>query len=80
MAETISIKKYQLEVGRLMNAHRFVMSWIRTGGDLKDGATEEFIELVNSLKWPEKDKKLILFMANNGKLEYEELAKKFMAK
>ena len=76
----IKTKKETLELGRRINAMRIVMSWIRAGGSLEDGARKDgFADWVNSLEGlSQDDKDLIIWTADNGKFEYEESAKRFL--
>ena len=73
-------KKDITELGRRIECMRVVMSFIRSGGDLSRGAHYGgFADWVDTLEGiSEDDKEMIIWTANNGKLEWEESAKKFL--
>ena len=62
-------------------ATRFIASWLRAGGQLKDGSDiDDFNEWLLSLGLTEEDANHIKFLAENGKLELETSAKQFLNK
>lgn len=60
-------------------ASRFIASWLREGGNLRRGADYElFREWLVSIGVTPENAKRISFLAENGKLELEEMAKRFL--
>lgn len=58
---------------------RFIASWINVGGSLKTGSDRDnFREWLSSIGIGEDDANDILYLATNGKLEYENSAKQFL--
>lgn len=55
---------------------RWIMSWIREGGNCKD--RDGFISWLNSLKLDPDDIDNIWFIMSNGKLECETSARMFL--
>ena len=62
-------------------ATRFIMSWVRSGGTFgKHGkGYDDFRKWLESLELKTEDIEDIMFLAQNGKLELEVSAKKFIA-
>ena len=64
-----------------VHATRYIMSWIRSGGDLKyGGGIEGFNEWLTSLGLTIEEVTYIRNLAQNGRLELEYSAKQFLAK
>ena len=61
-----------------VHATRYIMSYIRMGGDLSK-QTWEFEEWLESLGLSENEVDTIVRIANNGRLELELSAAKFLA-
>ena len=60
-------------------ASRFIASWLREGGNLRRGADYKlFREWLVSIGVSPGNAKRISNLASNGKLELEEMAKKFL--
>lgn len=60
-------------------ATRFIASWVREGGKLRTGKDiDDFYEWLLSLGLSEDDAYHIKFLAENGKLELETSARKFL--
>ena len=60
-------------------ATRFIASWVREGGKLRTGKDiDDFYEWLLSLDLSEDDADHIKFLAENGKLELETSARKFL--
>ena len=61
-------------------ATRFIMSWVRSGGTFgKHGkGYDDFRKWLESLELKTEDIEDIMFIAQNGKLELEVSAKKFI--
>ena len=61
-------------------ATRFIMSWVRSGGTFgKHGkGYDDFRKWLESLELKTEDIEDIMFLAQNGKLELEVSAKKFI--
>ena len=61
-------------------ATRFIMSWVRSGGTFgKHGkGYDDFRKWLESLELKTEDIEDIMFLAQNGKLELEISAKKFI--
>ena len=61
-------------------ATRFIMSWVRSGGTFgKHGkGYDDFRKWLESLELKTEDVEDIMFLAQNGKLELEVSAKKFI--
>ena len=61
-------------------ATRFIMSWVRSGGTFgKHGkGYDDFRKWLESLELQTEDIEDIMFLAQNGKLELEVSAKKFI--
>lgn len=57
-------------------ASRFIASWINAGGGRCNSTFRTWLE---ELGLSEEDISAISFLATNGKLEYQEHAKKFLA-
>ena len=61
-------------------ATRFIASWIREGGQLRyRNDYDNFYKWLLSLGLSKEDAKHVKFLAENGKLELENSAKKFLA-
>ena len=61
-------------------ATRFIASWIREGGQLRYGDDyDNFYKWLLSLGLSKEDADHVKFLAENGKLELENSAKKFLA-
>jgi hypothetical protein len=61
-------------------ATRYIMSWIREGGNLKHGRDcDDFKEWLKSLGLNEDEVHHIWEIATNGKMELEDSARKFLA-
>ena len=56
---------------------RYIMSWIREGGDCND--LDWFAEWLASLELDKEDISEIRFIMSNGKMELESSARKFLA-
>ena len=58
----------------------FIMSWVRSGGtfDKHGEGYDDFREWLDSLELKTEDIEDIMFLAQNGKLELEVSAKKFI--
>ena len=69
--ENVPIKGY-------IYASRFIASWVREGGELRH--TGDFREWLNSLGLTEGEIDVIIFLAENGKLELEMSAKAYLKK
>ena len=64
-----------------VHATRYIMSWIKSGGDLKyGGGIEGFNEWLTSLGLTIEEVTYIRNLAQNGRLELEYSAKQFLAK
>ena len=62
-------------------ASRFIASWLREGGNLRRGGDYKlFREWLVSIGVTPENAKRISFLAENGKLELEEMAKRFLKK
>ena len=60
-------------------ASRFIASWLREGGNLRRGADYElFREWLVSIGVTPENARRISNLASNGKLELENMAKKFL--
>ena len=61
-------------------ATRFIMSWVRGGGtfDVHGKGYDDFRKWLESLELKTEDIEDIMFLAQNGKLELEVSAKKFI--
>ena len=61
-------------------ATRFIMSWVRSGGtfDKHGEGYDDFRKWLESLELKTEDIEDIMFLAQNGKLELEVSAKKFI--
>lgn len=55
---------------------RWIMSWIREGGNCKD--LDGFISWLDTLNLDDEDINNMSFMMSNGKMECETSAKKFL--
>lgn len=64
-----------------IHATRYIMSWIRSGGNLRHGeGIDDFSEWLRSLGLSLDDVVDIRLIATNGKMELEHSAKQFLAK
>lgn len=63
-------------------ASRFIMSWVRAGGTfgLRGEGYDDFREWLVSLGLSDEDVEYVVDLAQNGKLELEMSAKKFINK
>ena len=74
--------KNETECG--IHVTRFIMSWVRSGGELRYGKDyEDFEEWLNTIKvdgknLSDQDVNHIMDLATNGKMELEYLAKEFL--
>lgn len=74
--------KNETECG--IHATRFIMSWVRSGGELRYGKDyDDFKEWLGTIKvdgknLSDQDVNHIMDLATNGKMELEYLAKEFM--
>ena len=61
-------------------ATRFIMSWVRAGGSLRKNGEgyDDFYNWLLSLGLNKNDADDIKFLAENGKMEFEYSAKKFL--
>ena len=60
-------------------ASRFIASWLREGGNLRSGGDYKlFREWLVSIGVTPENAKRVSFLAENGKLELEEMAKRFL--
>lgn len=70
-----------IKVNDYIYATRFIASWVRAGGrfGLHGEGYADFRKWLESLGWVKKDEiDQIIFLAQNGKLELEYLAKEFI--
>ena len=66
---------------RGIHATRYIMSWVRMGGRLRDGKNiDDFQDWLLSIGLTEGEAGEILFIAMNGKLELETSAVRFLSK
>lgn len=61
-------------------ATRFIMSWVRAGGTLRENGEgyNDFYNWLLSLGLSKDDADNIMFLAKNGKMEFEYSAKEYL--
>ena len=62
-----------------IHASRYIASWVRSGGDLQYDDNRNFYKWLLSIGLTEDDARYVKRLAENGKLELENNAKKFLS-
>lgn len=68
------------QINNYTYATRYIASWLREGGKLRTGKdVGDFCRWLSSMGLSEDEVRHIKFLAENGKMELEDSARKFLA-